>query len=173
MIVSCSMPETTATCWPLLVTAAVRRSGVPVEEDLPLRLSADLETIPRAFGDLDPGAREARMPAEQAFAERQTEALDLGAGMLPGGRMHEALQRLAGEESGRFAFDERVGEVTLETAARRSDRERRADRRGGRPAACGGAIRHGCWRRCGACRDNSTGVAGPWCPVDRRVPYNV
>ncbi len=57
------------------------------------------------------------MPGEQAFAERQTEAFDLGAGMLPGGRVHEALQRLTREESGRFAFDERVGEVTLETAA--------------------------------------------------------
>ncbi len=30
--------------------------------------------------------------------------------------MHEALQRLAGQQSGRFAFDERIGEVTLETA---------------------------------------------------------
>ena len=57
------------------------------------------------------------MPGEQAFAERQTEAFDLCAGMLSGGRVDEALQRLTGEESGRFAFDERIGEVTLETAA--------------------------------------------------------
>ena len=57
------------------------------------------------------------MPGEEPFAERQTEAFDLGAGMLTSGRVHKALQRLTREESGRFAFDERIGEVTLETAA--------------------------------------------------------
>ena len=56
------------------------------------------------------------MAAEEALAERQPEALDLGAGMLPGGRVDQALQRFARQEARRAAVDEGVGEVALEAA---------------------------------------------------------
>ncbi len=110
------MPDTTATCLPLLVTAAVRRSGVPVVKTCPCGLAADLEAIPRPLGDLDAGLREVLVAAEEAFAERHPEALDRGAGMLPGGRMDQALQRFAGQEAGRASGDEGVREVAFEAA---------------------------------------------------------
>ena len=116
MTVSCSIPDTTATCLPLLVTAAVRRSGVAGEEDLSLRLPGNLEPVPRALDDLDAGAREAGVRGEETVAERHAEALDLGAGVLPGGGVDEAFQRFAREEAGQSPVDEGLGEIPLETA---------------------------------------------------------
>ena len=57
-----------------------------------------------------------RVAAEQPLAERQPEALDLGAGVLPGGGVDQVLQRFAGQEARRAAVDERVGEVAFEAA---------------------------------------------------------
>ena len=56
------------------------------------------------------------MAAEQPLAERQPETLDLGARMLAGGGMDQALQRFAGEQTRRPAVDEGVGEIPFETA---------------------------------------------------------
>ena len=110
------MPDTTATCLPLLRDGGRPALGRAGREDLTLRLAADLETVPRPLDDLDPGLREARVAAEQAVAERHPEALDLGAGMLPRGRMDEALERFARQEARRTPVDEGVREVAFEAA---------------------------------------------------------
>ena len=93
--------------------AALRRAR---EKDLPLRLPGNLETIPGALGDFHAHAREARVAAEQPFAERQPETLDLGARMLAGGGMDQALQRLAGKKTRQPSVNEGLGEVSFETA---------------------------------------------------------
>ena len=89
--------------------------GCAREKGLPLRLPANLEPVPGALGDIDTGAGQARMAAEQPLAERHPETLDLGARVLPGGGMDQTLQRFAWEQPRRPAVDEGVGEIPFET----------------------------------------------------------
>ena len=116
MIVSCSMPGHDRDLLAVARDGGRAALGRAGREDLALRLAADLEAIPRLLGDFDPGLRQTRVAAEQAVAERQPEALDLGAGMLPGGGMHQALQRLARQQARRSPVDEGVGEIAFEAA---------------------------------------------------------
>jgi len=112
------------------------------------------------------------MPTKQAFAERQTEAFDLRAGMFTSGGVHEALQRLAGKESGRFAVDERVRKVALEAAAdgqiarvvpiAAADDPQQAEMRF--TMAAGADAEHAA---------TIAQEARPPGPAERRVPYNV
>ena len=118
-MVSCSMPETTETCLPLLVTAAVRRSGVPVKKDLALRLSSNLQPVPRAFNDFDAGARQTCMRAHEPLAKREAKDFDRAAGVTSSGGVNHRFESFARKDRRRTAFDERFGEVAFEAAGDR------------------------------------------------------
>ena len=96
--------------------APLRRSG---KKDLALRLTSDLQPVPRTLNDFDAGTRQPSVLVYESLAEREAKHFDRAAGVMSRRGVNERFQRLARQDRRRAAFDEGLGEITFEATGDR------------------------------------------------------
>jgi hypothetical protein len=115
MMVSCSIPETTAGCRPLLVTACGSSLGAAREKGLALRLPGGVESAPRLLGDPTRTRVTCGCPP-RTRSQSARPGFDGAVGVEPCRRVHQISQRFTGQQLLGPPVEERGRKVTLEAA---------------------------------------------------------